>query len=87
MKTIHDKLNENFCIPNKPSAFHPQPTQWKREHFPRGGTTQNKVSQRWRVGLRNRFVSAYLAASGAHRKASDQASVIVRLCKVPFRKR
>ena len=37
-------------------------------------------------GLRNRFVSAYLAASGAHRKASGQASVIVRLCKVPFRK-
>ena len=51
METIHDKLNENFCIPNKPSAFHPQPTQWKREHFLRGGTTQNKVSQRWRVGF------------------------------------
>lgn len=86
METIHDKLKENFCIPNKPSAFHPQPTQWKREHFLRGGTTQNKVAQRRRVGWRHGFVSACLAASGAHARRAPRQALLSDYAKCLFGK-
>lgn len=53
METIHDKLKENFCIPNKPRlSTHTIPVL-SREHFLCGETTQNKVGHQWKVRLRN----------------------------------
>lgn len=86
METIHDKLKGNFCIPNKPRAFHTQQTECRREHLLRGGTTQNKVGHRRRVGLRNGFVSACLAASGAHAGRAARRALLSEYAKCLFGK-
>lgn len=86
METIHDKLKENFCIPNKPRAFHPPQTEWGKEHFLHGGTTQNKVGHRCRVGLRNCFVSACLAAAGAHAGRAARQVLLSEYAKCLFGK-